>query len=384
MGQGVAKGSDNRASRIPRIASITGPHLLQIVQYFFFSPLKASNFIDAPSFKDLTARRIMLDEVISLLHCASVKGLEEATWLHNLILPGMVGIRNPLRLLDTRAWLASLLAQEDNPRGKHYYARARLYAFHFTPFKRMSPIEWDNALLQTNALFDQLAVAEYAPSFAHVVGSVDVPRSAWLEKAVTYGDAEGLAMCAAFLTGDNLERSEEVEQRVFELFSRAAELGHPAAMLRLSDMLWDRGTVINFAQWRARYICATGRSDTSKFCKFLEGRNGFVHQDDAWQQIFFVVGKEMEGFDLIWSEFKTLPEVLVHSIDVYLTVIHAARLASLCSLWALGLDVAHLLAVRVWNLRNTASVWYPLVKRGTDHLINSNRLGMPIPDSALP
>jgi len=276
--------------------------------------------------------------VTKVLESAASRGNEEAGWLlavmtRNGPIPNVTAHSH-----DYSEWLAKIMTAEEGPRAQYYRGRelARL----------PEPQIHDDV----DALLLCSAESGFAPAMAELIYSrFDESGMKWLKMAAERNDPYGL-----FRLGE-LAAAGETSRR-FQLWEAAAKLGHALSMSRLTHFFLGVAG-LDWAILRARYILLTADQHS------MDGLDHVFYHENADVQLMFVVGRELEGYDQFWDEGRRLEAHFERCIDLFLTVSHRARLAALQTMAMLRRhhgfprDVAMLIARRVYQTRDDASVW---------------------------
>jgi TPR repeat protein len=325
---------------------------------------------------------------VKVLGSASSRGNEEASWLLG-VLTEQGAVPEFETLAARLEWLAKLMIA----------ASPRAMAYRGSALSSLGRYE-EAVLLKTSA------DAGYAPAMAAWgdllldLGFYEIAIQ-WIMTAVNLNDPcgyEQLAFC--YDHGEGLQRDEEKalvlyrkgksyrQATIYLILETAAELGSAKSMLALSDKLGARGDWIDFAMWRARSIAysATACNADAFDTDFLEQRIALLDGGSANSeviQILFVIGRELDGVDQFWDTNKKITPEWQRCVDVYLAVMHCARVAALYTVFAMktrvvggrriGRDVATLLAKMVYATRQQATAWY---RRNCDVILNSQRCDM--------
>jgi hypothetical protein len=257
----------------------------------------------------LVARRWMFDDVpydrnntwkhfITVVQSAA--RCEEGAWLLDKI-GGSGGDYggNDSTVFKKCMWVYCVMENDNSPRAKYYQGRA---------------------LVRANRGFSQSAEAGFVPAM--------VFSAAKSLRGDKFNDPDALYWC----------RRPENE---IDYLSRAAAQGHVQSIIVLSRRMCVRKDALLLM---ARYVFLT--ADWEKY--------GKDYTDVVEDQ--FIIGRELQGYEEFWDENRHPGPWFIRCIDVYLSVTKKARLAALCTVWALhhgcsGKDVAKFIGKLVYGTR---------------------------------
>jgi hypothetical protein len=149
------------------------------------------------------------------------------------------------------------------------------------------------------------------------------------------------AEAAGFISEQDALHWQWITGKGADCLFKAAAQGHVQSMGVLSGLMCVRKDALLFM---ARYVFLT--ADWEKYDKEYE-----LVEDQ------FVIGRELQGYEEFWDEGHHPGPRFIRCIDVYLSVTKKARLAALCTVWALyhhrrlGKDVAKFIGKIVYGTR---------------------------------
>lgn len=330
----------NRGSRRAKLDSYAPEHLVLCARY----ATMVSHHTDD--------NRLSVNARETLLRSAAERGNEEATWLLSVI----ERAENSMEISSSHSEdrrdvmvrrctaLGEALIGDDSPRGRFCCAHA---------LRDTCDEESVTNLLR------QSAEAGFAPAMSALAEILrrrdDAEGSFWARKAAEQCDPDGLAIWTDYVEDAAEKRS---------LLTRSAALGSLRGLICLAYSTTDR--LQRNVLW-AKILLLTGdeppEGGPAHPCA-RRLRDGHTMSPEDIELLYFV-GKELEGFEVLWAEGSSLSVEQYECVEVYLTVMDRARRAALQAVLGLrqvGLlrDLAVMIAQHVYRTReDDPYAWFP-------------------------
>jgi hypothetical protein len=229
---------------------------------------------------------------------------------------------------------AEIIANEDSSRAHYYQGMVLLQLGQYGGVK----------------LVKRSADAGFAPAMSELGNELGLNKEAnleesmeWIRKAAVLKDPVGLYFLS-FL----------VKKEKFELVRESAIRGYAPSMKILAKDFSTRLSPVEAATFSARHVLLSGNNHYVPAVIAMA-----VMEEDL--DILYAAGRELEGYEALWDKCKLPYAAHLKCIDVYLTITHRARRASLQTTVGLrqyiGRDVARLIGQMVYQTRAEAWWW---------------------------